>query len=153
MAWFAAAMPYITAGVSAAQTIAQGNVQEQMADIEARQQREQALADQAEAVQTANQERKRAKYLQSRARAVGAASGTSMDSPNIVDAISDIGEQGEYNALSALYSGNTSARSRNYAAQIAKTRGKRAKTGSYYNAGGTVLEGYDTLATQKGWYS
>lgn len=148
MAWFASALPYITAGVSAAQTVAQGNVQEQIANIEARQQREQALADQAEAQAAARLERRRAEHLKSRATALAAASGTAVDSPNVADAISDIDAQGEYNALAALYSGSTSARSRNYAAALAKGRGRSAKRASYSQAGGTVLDS----AYTNGWF-
>lgn len=148
MAWFAAALPYITAGVSVAQTVAQGNVQEQIANIEARQQREQALAEQAEAQAEARTERRRAEHLKSRAVALAAASGTGVDSPNVAGAISDIDDQGEYNALAALYSGSTAARSRDYAAALAKERGRSARRGSYWQAGSTVLDS----AYNNGWY-
>lgn len=148
MAWLAAAAPYISAGVGVAQTVAQGNTQERIAEIEARQQREQGLADMAEAQQTATQERKRASFLKSRATALAAASGTSVDSPNVADTIADIDAQGQYNSLAALYSGSTSASSRNYAASLAKARGKSAKAGSYYQAGATVLDS----ANSNGWF-
>lgn len=148
MAWMAAALPYIGAGVSIAQTVSEGNTQEKIAAMQAKQQREQGLADMAEAQQVASQERKRADFLKSRATALAAASGTSVDSPDVSNAISDIDAQGQYNALAALYSGKTSARSKNYAAAITEAGGKSAKKASRTRAASTVLD----TGNNQGWF-
>lgn len=153
MGWIGAAAPYIQAAgaaVAAASTIAQGNVQEQMGKIRAQQLREQALADQAESQQLAKQERKKAAFLNSRVRALTAASGTGLDSPNVVNTMADIDEQGAYNALAALYSGNTSARTKRLAAQMAAYEGKTQKSQSYARAAGTILSSGDSFAQRYG---
>ena len=133
----AAALPYITAAASIGSTIASANAQEKIAEIEADQLEKQAIADTATSIQDAKQERRRAEMLQSRVRALAAKSGTSgMD---INRAISDIDEQGQYNALAALYSGSTSASSKKYAAAAARARGASQKASGYMDAGGTIL--------------
>lgn len=143
MAFMAAALPYITAGVSIASTIGQANAQEQIAEIEADQLAKQALADTAQSVQDAKFERRRAEQLKSRVTALAAKSGTS--GLDIDRAISDIDEQGEYNALAALYSGGTSASSKRYAASAARARGQSQKTSGYMDAGSTILSSMDNM--------
>ena len=142
MAWLAAAGPYLQAAGAAlavGSTIAQGNTQAAMSALQAKQLREQALSDQAESQLVAREERKRADYLASRVQSLAGASGTGLDSPNIVNTMADIDEQGVYNALAALYSGNTSARSKRLAANMAQYEGKSAKGSSLARAGSTIL--------------
>lgn len=149
MAWFAAAAPYIMAAgaaVSAYGTIAQGNANEAMGRLQAAQLRKQALADEAQSQIIASEERKKADYLQSRVQSLAGASGTGMDSPNIVNTMADIDEQGAYNALAALYSGTTSARSKNLAARMAEIEGKSSKRSANMQAGSTIL------TSAAGWY-
>ena len=143
MAWFAAVLPYATAGMSVASTIGTANAQEQMAKIEADQLEKQSIADTASAVQDAKFERRRAEQLKSRVTALAAKSGSS--GPDIDRTISDIDEQGEYNSLAALYSGATSASSKRYAAQAAKARGASQKTSGYLDASSTILGSMDKI--------
>lgn len=153
MAWIGAAAPYLQAAgaaIGAASTIAQGNAQERMAEIRARQLREQSLADQAEAQVVAKEERKKAEHLQSRVKALTGASGTGFDSPNVVNTMADIDEQGAYNALAALYSGNTSARSKRLASQMARMEGSQARSNAYARAGSTILASGDSFAQRYG---
>jgi hypothetical protein len=141
MAWFAAALPYISAGVSVASTIGQASAQEQMAEIEAAQLRKQSIADTASSVQDAKQEKRKSEILKSRVTALSAKSGSSgMDVDRI---ISDIDEQGEYNSLAALYSGQTSASSKRYAADVAVARGKSQKQSGYFDAASTIMGSMD----------
>ncbi len=140
MAWMTAALPYISAGATIGSSIGQANAQEQIAEIQARQLRKQAIADEASAVQTAKYERKKAEQLQSRVTALAAASGAAVSSVNIQNALSDIDEQGEYNALAALYSGKTAASSKRYAATTAIAAGEQAKSGAYASSAGTILD-------------
>jgi len=153
MAFLAAAAPYMQAAgaaVAVGSTIAQGNIQEQTAAIRAKQLREQGLADQAESQLVAREESKKAEYLTSRVRALTGASGTGFDSPNVVDTIGDIDEQGAYNALAALYAGKSSARSKRLAANMAIAEGKSAKTQSRASAFSTILTSGESFASRYG---
>jgi hypothetical protein len=153
VAWVGAAAPYLQAAgaaVGAASTIAQGNAQEKMAEIRARQLRQQALADQAESQVVAREERKKAEYLNSRVKALTGKSGTGFDSPNVINTMADIDEQGSYNALAALYSGTTSARSKNLAAQMSQFEGKQSKNNSFARAAGTIMSSGDGFAKRYG---
>jgi len=140
MAFMAAALPYISAAATIGSSIGQANAQEQIGEIQARQLRKQAIAEEASAVQTAKFERKKAEHLSSRVKALAAASGSSVSSVDIQNTLSDIDEQGEYNALAALYSGQTASDSKQYAATVAQSRGKQAKQGAYASSGGTILD-------------
>ncbi len=143
MAFMAAALPYITAGMSVASTIGSASAQEKIAGIEARQLEKQAIADTAQSVQDAKFERKRSEQLQSRVTALAASSGAS--GLDIDRAISDIDQQGEYNSLAALYSGATSSASKRYAAQAATARGKSQKSSGYANSAATILSSMDKM--------
>ena len=136
----AAALPYITAAASVGSTIGKANAEQQVADIQAAQLKKQSIATEAEAVQTAKFERKKADMLSSRVRALASASGSALSSGDIQNTLSDIDEQGEYNALAALYSGATKAGSQRYQASVATSRGKQAKTSGTTAAAGTILE-------------
>lgn len=141
MAFMAASLPYITAGMSIASSIGQADASEKIAGIEAAQLNKQAVADTAQSVQDAKFERHRAELLKSRATSLAAKSGTS--GPDIERAIADLDQQGEYNSLAALYSGATSSASKRYAAQAAQAKGQSQKTSNYFNAGTTILGAMD----------
>jgi len=139
MAFMAGALPYISAAASIGSALGQGEAQNQIANIQAQQLRKQSLADKAEAVQTAKFERQKKDFLLSRVTALAASSGADVSSVNIQNSLSDIDEQGEYNALAALYSGYSSADSKSYAADVAVSQGKQAKASGYASAGSTIL--------------
>jgi hypothetical protein len=143
MAFMAAALPYISAAASIGSALGQGEAQNKIANIQAQQLRKQALADKAEAVQTAKFERQKKDFLLSRVTALAAASGADVSSINIQNSLSDIDEQGEYNALAALYSGYSSADSKSYAADVAVAQGKQAKASGYASAASTILSSAD----------
>jgi hypothetical protein len=142
MAFMAAALPYISAGMAVATTMADANTKERLAEIEADQLEKQAIADTAMSVQQAKGERKRAEELKSRALALAAKSGHS--GSDIDKVVSDIDQQGEYNALAALYSGSTASASKKYAAAASRAYGSSAKASGYADAGGTILGAMDT---------
>ena len=140
MAFMAAALPYISAAATIGTSIGNANAEQRVADIRAAQLKKQSIADKAEAVQTAKYERKKSEQLQSRVMALAASSGSAIESPDIQNALSDIDEQGEYNALAALYSGFSSANSKSYAADVETSSGKAAKASGYQSAAGTILD-------------
>jgi hypothetical protein len=69
----------------------------------------QAGAEQASSQRDSIAERKRGMLLKSRALAVAAASGGGVDDPTVHKLLSDIGAQGEVNALSSLWEGDETA--------------------------------------------
>lgn len=141
MAQMAVYLPYIAAAASIGSTIVNASAQEEIAQIESAQLKKQAIADTAMSIQDAKQEKRRSEFLQSRVTALAAKSGTS--GLDIDRAISDIDEQGQYNALAALYSGATSASSKKYAASAAIARGKSQINSGYLDAAGTILSTMD----------
>jgi hypothetical protein len=87
--------------------------------------------------------------VQSRARALAAASGTDAASPDIINNEGQIARQGEYNALSALYEGQSKAAADNYQADIDLFRAKRIEAGAPLAAGGTLLSGISSIANSR----
>lgn len=85
----------------------------------------------------------------SRARAVGAASGTQATSPDIVNTEGQIAQQGGYNALSALYEGRARARSDEYQANIDLFKAQRIDAGAFPTFAGTLLSGLGSFADRK----
>lgn len=140
MAGMAAALPYVTAAAGVANTIGTANARQKMLENEAAQLHRQGVADQAVAVQDAKQERRRAELLRSRVAALVSKSGTSMDSPDVINTISDIDAQGEYNALAALHSGYSSAASKKFAAKSARARGRAGVSSAQLSAGATIFD-------------
>ncbi|MEI7578609.1 MAG: hypothetical protein WCJ58_01060 [bacterium] len=100
--------------LSASSQIQAGNAQSRMATTVAGQYNQNAdLADIAAANAVAGGQRgatealRQNKMLQSKQIAIAAAQGASTSEKNIADLISNTASQGEYEALSALYEGNT----------------------------------------------
>lgn len=120
--------------------IGEGKTAKRIANIEAEQLKKQGIASKAEAVQTAKHERKKSELMQSRAKALAGKSGSAVSSGDVQKAISDIDQQGEYNALAALYSGYSAANSKEYEASLRKTQGKIAQRQAYIKAGSTILD-------------
>ena len=94
------------------------------------------------------QERKTGLIL-SRARALGAASGTQASSPDLVTNEARIAQQGEYNALSSLYEGQAASRADQYQANIDLFRGQRAGAAVLPAVGGTILSGISNFADRR----
>jgi hypothetical protein len=150
VAVLAAALPYIAAAstvIGVAGTIQQGSNQQKLLNYQAEQRDEDAKAAQADAQRESLIERKKAKNLMSRARAVAGASGAGSSDPTVTNILTDIATQGEVNALNALYSGDTQARGLRSGAGMARNEGRAARTASYMDAASTGLSG----ATS--WYS
>jgi hypothetical protein len=144
MAWLAAAAPYITAGTTALSVysqVQQGNAAKAQQEIIARQREKDANQALVEAQAEAASERKKAKYLRSRAQAVAGKSGADPSSPDISNILADIDTEGEMNALNALYSGNYLASGLRTGAAVARRTGVAARTAGYTSAATTALTG------------
>lgn len=138
MAQFAAFIPYIAA---AAGTLLQGSSAKGEARSEALQLEQQAGQDRASAQRAAIEQRRSARYMQSRVQALAAASGAGASDPTVVNLQNSIDAEGEYAALTAMYEGEDVARSKEFAASVARKQGSAAATASYLKAGSTLLSG------------
>lgn len=112
---------------------------------EAAQLEAQAGLERASSQRQAIDERRQARLAASRGLAVAAASGASADDPTVVNILADIEGEGEYRALSALYSGEESARGMEADAKARRRGAKATKTAGYLNAAGSILSAGSTL--------
>lgn len=103
----------ILTGLSSVSKILSGNSEAKSikaaADAQAAQMERNAGQERASAQRTMVAERKKSDLLNSRATAVAAAGGGSATDPTVIDIMGDITEQGEYNAMTALYNGESRA--------------------------------------------
>lgn len=127
----------------------QAAYQEAVARSEAAALKQRANEEAAAAQRTAITREKQAELLQSRARAVSAASGTLATDPTQVDIEEEIAQQGRYNALSALYEGLSAARTSNYQAEIDLFKARRIKSAAPMATFGTLLSGVSSLANSR----
>jgi hypothetical protein len=94
--------------------------------------------------------RRDTKRLQSRARAVAASSGGASTDAGVQNVIGDIGQQGEYNAMAALYEGQEAQHIYNTRAAMAKAQGKADfRTGALRGAT-TIMAGTKSLYDKYG---
>lgn len=144
MAVLAAALPYIAAAstvIGVAGTVQQGRNQQELLNYQAEQRDEDAKAAQAESQRESLIERRKAKNLMSRARAVAGASGAGSSDPTVTNILTNIDTQGEVNALNALYSGNATARGLRSGAAMARNEASASRAASYMDAASTGLGG------------
>jgi hypothetical protein len=105
--------------------------------------------DRASSQREAVEQRRQARLLQSRALAVGAATGGAMD-PTVVNTIADLEGEGAYRALTALYEGEESAQSKEAEAKARRKEAKNVKRAGLINAGAQVLSSASSLAGKYG---
>lgn len=89
--------------------------------------------------------RERNKRILASQRASQAASGLDL-SGSFDDVQLDSAIQGEMDALAAIYTGQINAGSSKARAQLARMEGRAARTGSYLQAGGSLLTGASKVA-------
>lgn len=109
-------------------------LREQAAQLDA-----EAMTDRASSQRRMIEEKRQGRLAQSRAVAVAAASGGGADDPSIVNAVADLEGDSEYRALSALYEGETAARSKEAQAAANRRGAKAVKTAGVIKAVGSVL--------------
>lgn len=137
------------AALSAGGSIIGANAEAKELRAEATQLDTQAGLERAASHRQAIDERRQARLAASRGLAVAAASGASADDPTVVNALARIEGEGEYRALSAMYSGEESARgmeadaeARRRGAKTTKTVGALQAAGSILSAGGSLYGKY-----------
>lgn len=126
-----------------------GRAQQQALDYQAAALDQQAGQERASSQRRAMDERRRAEIAMSRGQAVAAASGAGALDESVVNTLSDIAGEGEYNALSALFTGEERARGlegeaglRRYQGAEAARQGEVAKQAYRTAAIATVLSGF-----------
>lgn len=149
-----AALPLIlmVAGsvLSAKSQADQGAAANAMAKSEADQMGANALSSQAAAQRTALGERKQAGYAESRVQALAAGSGAGATDPTVLNIEGDIHKQGEFNALNALYNGDSRASQLNAGADIQRLTGQSAQKAGNIGALSTVLSTGSSLYSRFG---
>jgi hypothetical protein len=106
---------------------------------EARQLEANAGQERAMSQREAMEERRQARLLASRGLAVAAASGGGADDPSVVNTLADIEAEGEFRALSQLFTGESEARGMEAQARARRKAAKTAKIAGFIDAGATLL--------------
>lgn len=130
-----------TTALSVNEKIQAGKSASHRADVIAHQKELDANAAQVEAQQRAAGERKKSRYLRSRALAVAGASGGGVSDPTISNILTGIDVEGEMNALNAMWSGDTTASGLRTSARMTRSEGRSAKRAGYTSAFTTALSG------------
>lgn len=111
------------------------------AKIEQMQYRQQADATRAMASMNAAESLRQSQLAESRAIAIAAASGGGVSDVNVVNAIADLKAKGEFDAMSALYEGETQARSLDLRRKVTGWQSKISRTESLLSAGSQLGSG------------
>lgn len=127
-------------------SIAAAGAASSAAAFEARQLEAQSKAEQAAAQREALEERRAARLVQSRARAVSAASGGGVD----YELLGDLEEEGELRFQTAIWAGKERAASKRLAAEGARLDGRSRSTAYKLQAGQTLLGGTGSLMEKYG---
>ena len=136
--------------VKGVRTILSSRAQAKQLKNEAAQLEAQALTERATSQRESIEQRRNARFAQSRALALSAASSASASDRSIETIISDIAGEGEYRALTALYNGEEQASSLEMQAKARRKEAKNAKTAGLISALGTILEGGSSIASRYG---
>lgn len=139
MAWLKTAAPYLDVGSSLLSVLSN----ERGAAVDSR--RLDALAgnERATSQRAAAEERRRARLMESRARAVAASSGAGASDPSVTNLMADLSAEGEYRALTRMYEGET-------AAQSLELEGRERKRDTRGKSISTILSGAATFASKYG---
>lgn len=123
-------------------TLLQGESAYGQSKTEALQLEQNAGQERASSQRSAIEQRRSARYMQARLRALAAASGAGASDPTVVNLDADIAAAGEYGALTAMYEGETRASGMEYGAKIARKEGKAARLAGYVGAASKAVSSY-----------
>lgn len=132
--------------LSTAGAVKAGSDANSVAKWQAAQMEEQAKAEQAAASQEAENRRKDADLILSRARAVGAASGGGID----YNLMGDLEEEGAYRVGLAIAEGDERAKGRRLDAAATRAEGRMQKSAAFLKGGRTILGGTASLMEKYG---
>lgn len=145
----AAVATLASAGLAAMGSIQQGKSQQAALNFEAQQHERQAAEERAASQREAIEKRREAQLAQSRQVAIAGASGAGVVNPSILDIYGETAQEGEYNAQTALYGGESRARGQLDTAAANRFKGKAAVKGSIFEAGGHILSGVGSAAGKR----
>lgn len=132
--------------LSAGGAMAAGRAQRAASNFEAAQLEARAKSEIAVAQRDAARDRRQKELVQSRARAVGAASGGGVD----LRLLSTIEEEGTYNELMARWEGSERARSSRLNADVARMEGRNEERAGRIKGFSTLLSGGASFMEQYG---
>ena len=142
MPWFAAAIPYIAAGVAAYGAIQQGQAAKAAAKFNSTIADQNATLARQEAIVAADQER-RENYIRLGAiRAAQGKSGGTAESGSVLDVIGDTVAQGELAKQRIIYAGEIKAQGYQNTSTLDTMQGRQAERAGYLRAGTELLGGY-----------
>lgn len=118
-----------------------GKAANNSAKFQAAQLEQQAGQEKATSQRVAIEERRRSDIAISDATAAAAASGGGATDPTVLNIQGGLAEQGEYNALSALFQGDDRAAGLKLQAASARSQGKQAKRAGLIGGASTILSG------------
>jgi len=152
MAFLAAAAPYLIAGGTALSALGQlqgGKQAKRAADFEAGQLDVAAGRARAASQRQAMEEKRLGKLAESRALAVGAATGGGSD-VTVANIISDLAGETAYRSAVALYTGESQAKNLELKGQLRRYEGEAAKKAGRLGAFSTVLTGAASIGSLYG---
>jgi hypothetical protein len=141
MAWLKTAGPYI---MQAGSSLMGASAQKKAARAQAKQYKHRKMLARSSSQRDSIADRRDARYVLSRARAVAASQGGAMDDPTMVNVFADIEAEGEYNALSRLFEGEEAAQGDAAAARAARNEGSALQTAGFLQAGASLWDGYNS---------
>lgn len=139
------ALAGIGTAVSAAGTLAAGADADKAYQFKARQEDMAAQESRASSQRGALEKRREGELIQSKLQARAAASGAGASDPGVVALGEDIAGRGEYESLMEMYKGENRARGLEDKAMASRMSGDAARTGSYFNAAGTIIKGATSM--------
>lgn len=147
-----AAVPLLIAStaVSAAGSIMSGNAQRGAANFQASQMEQQAGQERASAQRQAIAQREKAAYAGSRIQALAAAGGGGALDPTIENLRANVAGRGEFDALSALFTGEERARGLETGASARRYEGAQARRAGVIGAVSQIGQGaamYSSMRT------
>lgn len=145
MAQIAIPLAIASTVMSASNSLASGKAQARALEFQAQQAEQNAIAEQATSQRQAISERRKANLLQSRAQAVAAASGAGASDVTVNELMGDIGAEGDYNVLSALFEGDTRASGQRMYADARRFEAKEAKRYARSQAISTIMNGASSI--------
>lgn len=128
-------------GLQVMGTLQQGRAQQAALNYEAGERDRVAAEERAASQREAITKRTDAERVMSRQRALAATSGAGVVNPSILDIYGETAQQGEYNAQTALYGGESRARGQLSQANAARFKAKAAYKGSLLEAAGQAFAG------------
>jgi hypothetical protein len=135
--------------LSAKSALDQGKYQEELGQAQNEALQQKANQDAAAAQRQQEQTNRQTQFTLSRDQAISAASGGSATDPSVLNVEGQVAQQGDYNALTALYNGQSRAQADQYQGSIDLFQGNRAGQAAPLNAATTLLSGFSNFATNR----